>query len=206
MIAIVDYGMGNLRSVANAIAYCGAEPQVTDRADDLAEASHLVLPGVGAFGDAMARLSERGLIEPLTEQVLRKGKPLLGICLGMEVLAARSSEHGEHRGLGWFDADVVRLVPRERGLKVPHMGWNTIAAKVDHPVLRGLTPQQLTFYFVHSYHMACRSTGDVVATCDYGGSFAAIVGRDNTIATQFHPEKSQDSGLQLLTNFLRWRP
>ncbi len=204
-VAIIDYGRGNVRSVANALEYCGADAVVTSDPTAIDDASHILLPGVGAFGDAMAALVERGLPEILHRQVFEKGKPFLGICLGMQVLAARGLEHGEHQGLGWITGDVVRLEPGPDALKIPHMGWNDVHLARPHPVFAGLRPSQLTFYFVHSYHF--RADGaHVLATCDYGPPFTAAVAKDNMIATQFHPEKSQDSGVELLQNFVKWKP
>lgn len=205
-VAIIDYGMGNVRSVANAVDYCGADPVVTADPQEIADASHLILPGVGAFGDAMTNLRRRGLDEVLHREVREKGKPMLGVCLGMQVLAGVSREHGDHQGLGWFDADVVRIIPETPGLKVPHTGWNEAAPTRSHPIFAGLAKSRLTFYFVHSFHMRCRDEADRLAIFEHGGRFTAAVARDNIVATQFHPEKSQDSGVRLLTNFIRWRP
>jgi len=204
-VAIIDYGRGNVRSVANALEYCGADAVVTADPAAIDDASHIVLPGVGAFGDAMAALVARGLPEVLHRQVFAKGKPFLGICLGMQILASRGLEHGEHDGLGWIAGDVVRLEPGPDALKIPHMGWNDVTLARSHPVFAGLRPAQLTFYFVHSYHFRA-ATDHVLATCDYGRSFTAAVAKDNMIATQFHPEKSQDSGVELLENFVKWKP
>jgi glutamine amidotransferase len=204
-IAIIDYGRGNVRSVANAVEYCGADAVVTSDAAVIDDASHILLPGVGAFGDAMAALKERGLPEVLHRQAFEKGKPFLGICLGMQVLAERGHEHGTHDGLGWIKGEVARLQPGADSLKIPHMGWNDITLAAEHPVFKGFTPGRLTFYFVHSYHF--RAAADaVLATCDYGARFTAAVAKDNIVATQFHPEKSQDSGVEVLENFVKWNP
>ncbi len=209
-IAIIDYGMGNVRSVKNAIEYCGFDASVTSAPAAIADASHIILPGVGAFESAMANLRGAGLVELLTENVREKGKPLLGICLGMQVLAQTSSEHAlegqPHRGLGWFDAAVVRVEPKRADLKIPHMGWNSLVRERDHPVLKNIRDGDLNFYFVHSYQMQCQNKSDVVALADYGVPVTAIVASENIIATQFHPEKSQDSGLELLNGFLSWNP
>lgn len=204
IIAIVDYGMGNVRSVANAVDYCGFDPEITALPDRLAAASHVILPGVGAFGDAIGNLRARGLIDALNREVLEKGKPFLGICLGMQVLARSSEEHGQHLGLGWFEADVLRLRPADRSLKIPHMGWNAIEPTRPHSVI-AVKASEPTFYFVHGYHVRCDDPADVVAVCDYGGPVTAAIARDNIVATQFHPEKSQDNGIEVLTNFLRWK-
>ena len=209
-VAIIDYGRGNVRSVANAIEYCGADATITADPQEIDDASHIILPGVGAFGDAMAALNERGLPEVLGRQVKEKAKPFLGICLGMQLLASRGLEHGEHKGLGWIAGDVVRLEARgDLGLdhlKIPHMGWNSIALRSAHPLFAGLKPGQLTFYFVHSYHFATASSDTVLASCEDYGAFTAAVAKDTIVATQFHPEKSQDSGVELLQNFVKWKP
>jgi len=206
MIAIVDYGMGNVRSVMNALAWIGEDAEVTDDPRALDDADRLILPGVGAFGDAMENLRRRGLVEALHRQVQEKGKPFLAVCLGLQLLAKTSTEHGAHEGLGWLDADVVRFDVGDRALKIPHMGWNDVAPDQEHALFTGLRRDQFVFYFVHSFHIVCRNAGDVAATCTYGRPFTAAVGRDNVFATQFHPEKSQDSGIQILTNFASWKP
>jgi glutamine amidotransferase len=204
VIAVVDYGMGNVRSVQTALEYLGHEAIVTARPAAIQDASHVILPGVGAFGRAMANLAERDLCAVLRREVVERGKPFLGICLGMQLLARTSTEHGRHDGLGWMAADVVRLNVEEMGLKVPHTGWNDVEPNTDHPILAGLRPAQLVFYFVHSFHVVCRDPRLVLATSQYGRPFTAIIGRDNIVATQFHPEKSQDSGLAVLSNFAKW--
>ena len=205
-VAIIDYGRGNLRSVANAIEYCGADAVVTADPSVIDDASHIILPGVGAFGDAMAALNATGLPEILRRQVFEKGKPFLGVCLGMQLLADRGLEHGDHRGLGWIAGDVVRMAPGLDGLKIPHMGWNNIELVSSHPLFAKFRPGQLTFYFVHSYHFRTATPDTVLATCDFGAAFTAVVAKDNIVATQFHPEKSQDSGVELLENFVKWAP
>jgi imidazole glycerol-phosphate synthase subunit HisH len=198
--------MGNVRSMHNALDMLGIDAVVTADPDVIATAERLILPGVGAFGDAMGNLRTRGLVEVLSREVLEKRKPFLGVCLGMQLLARSSSEHGTHEGLGWFDADVVRFDLPHNGLKVPHMGWNDVATRKVHPLLHGLREDQFVFYFVHSFHVVCRDSDDVVADCEYGYPFAAAIARDNIFATQFHPEKSQDNGLQILRNFSEWAP
>ena len=209
-VAIIDYGMGNVRSVKNAVEYCGFDVAITADAKAIDDASHVILPGVGAFGDAMGNLQRAGLVEVLDAKVRAKGKPILGICLGMQVLAKSSTEHAEpgraYEGLGWFDAEVVRINPNGHKLKIPHMGWNNLAKRREHPVLAKLSEKNLNFYFVHSYQMRCRQKEDVIATAEYGEPITAIVGHDHVVATQFHPEKSQDSGIELLKNFLGWNP
>ena len=211
-VAIVDYGSGNLRSAAKAFAHeaAGRDVLVTGKAEDLARADHIVLPGVGAFGDCASGLAALpGMIEALEENVVHKAKPFLGICVGMQLMAARGLEHGSHDGLGWIDGEVVPLDPRgagERRLKVPHMGWNDLAFRgAAHPIFEGLVPGAHA-YFVHGYGFAAADPKCVLAEVDYGGSVTAAVGRDNMVGTQFHPEKSQAVGLALIANFLAWRP
>lgn len=207
MIAILDYGMGNVRSIINALSYIGHDAVLTAEERLIDDASHLILPGVGAFGDAMRNIGSRGLHGILHRQVFEKGKPFLGICLGLQLLAGSSEEHGRHQGLGWLDAEVVKFdFNGGSPLKIPHMGWNEIAPQGDQPLFRHLKATERTFYFVHSFHLVCRDPGDVAATCAYGIPFTAAVARNNIAATQFHPEKSQDNGLQVLKNFLEWNP
>jgi glutamine amidotransferase len=209
-VAIVDYGINNVRSVRNAVEYCGYDPIVTHDAATIAGSSHVILPGVGAFGDAMNNIRARGIDEVLDRHVREKGKPFLAVCLGMQLLAQTSEEHADngvpHRGLGWFDADVVRLAPNDPSLKIPHMGWNIVAKERDHPVLEHIRESNLAFYFVHSFAMRCNDPHDVVGRAQYGQAVTAIIAKDNIVATQFHPEKSQDSGIELVSNFLRWNP
>lgn len=205
MIGIVDYGMGNLLSVYHALDMIGAEPCICSQPDKLQDVERIILPGVGAFRDCMANLTRRAFVEALEEAVFRQGKPILGICLGMQVMASRSFEGGEHRGLGWFMADVVRLQPGDPTLRVPQIGWNEIRYRPASPLLAGLPPAP-DFYFVHSYYVKCDDADDVEATCDYGGLVTAAVRKNNIVATQFHPEKSQDHGLKVLENFVRWKP
>ncbi|MGD9538671.1 MAG: imidazole glycerol phosphate synthase subunit HisH [Alphaproteobacteria bacterium] len=211
-VVIVDYGSGNLRSAAKAFERAARDAgrevavRVSSEASSLAEASHIVLPGVGAFGDCRAGLMRLpGMWAALDEAVTRQGKPFLGICVGMQLMARKGREHGEHDGFGWIDGEVVRLAPRDPSLKVPHMGWNDLAVEaVDHPVLAGIESGAHA-YFVHSYHLALAGKARAYAEVDYGGPVAAVVGRDNMIGTQFHPEKSQALGLRLIANFLAWR-
>jgi glutamine amidotransferase len=213
LVAIIDYGSGNLRSaekaVARAVADGGlaARVTVTSDAEVVRSAERIVLPGVGAFADCMRGLhAVPGMVEALADAVRKRGVPFLGICVGMQLLAGRGLEHGAHEGLGWIDGDVVRLTPTDPALKIPHMGWNTLRVLKPHPVTAHLNgAKDAHAYFVHSYRFAA-SARDVVADTDYGGAVAAVVGRDNMIGTQFHPEKSQAVGLQLLQNFVRWRP
>lgn len=197
-LVIIDYGMGNLRSVQKAFAQFGFEAAISADPDRVAQASHLILPGVGAFADAIDALRTKGLDQPILAH-LNADRPFLGICLGLQLLFERGLEDGDHRGLGWFKGDVVRFPDRE-GLIVPHMGWNTVEAGPSAGEVFGSVPAGTHFYFVHSYH--ARPTEPVVAlTCDYGDGFAAAVSRGRCHAAQFHPEKSQAAGLELLRRF-----
>jgi len=212
-VVLIDYGSGNLRSAAKAferaVAEAGLDVSVVVSADPqtVRNADRVVLPGVGAFADCKRGLGAlAGMEEALDEVVLKRGLPFLGICVGMQLLAQWGREHGDHRGLGWIDGEVVPLEPADPALKVPHMGWNELAFRPgDHSLLAGLTPGQHA-YFVHSYHFHAADAGSVLATVEYGGPVAAVIGRDNIVGTQFHPEKSQATGLAVLTNFLRWKP
>jgi len=209
---VIDYGSGNLRSAAKALERAARETgvetavTVTGDAETLDRADRIVLPGVGAFGDCAAGLRALpGMIDALERNVREVRKPFLGICVGMQLMADRSIEHGAHEGLGWIPGEVRPLAPSEPGLKIPHMGWNIVEPKSNttHPVLAGFAGGAYA-YFVHSYAMVCDTESDVLATADYGGRFVTVVGRDNMIGTQFHPEKSQAAGLRLLGDFLRW--
>ncbi|MBU0725656.1 MAG: imidazole glycerol phosphate synthase subunit HisH [Alphaproteobacteria bacterium] len=210
---IIDYGSGNLRSAAKAFERAardnGIDATVTVTADAAAlrGASHIVLPGVGAFADCKRGLAAvPGMIEALEEQVIRGGKPFLGICVGMQLMADRGLEFETSQGLGWIPGDVVVLKPSDPALKVPHMGWNDLEIRSgDHPVLAGISTGDHA-YFVHSYQLAATHPDHVLASVDYGGPLTAMVGRDNLVGTQFHPEKSQEAGLRLIANFLGWRP
>lgn len=205
MIAIVDYGMGNVRSLQNAFEYLGSDVIITADPKELEAAERIVLPGVGAFGDAMTAIRERQLEPVLTRQALEVKKPMLGICLGMQLFAKNSVEHGEHRGLGWIDAEIQRL-DVQRPLKVPHVGWNDLHFPADDWLFKGIRPGQANFYFVHSFHMVCHQPGDRIATTDYGAPVTAVVRSGNLVAAQFHPEKSQDNGLKMLENWVAWNP
>ncbi|WP_343564362.1 imidazole glycerol phosphate synthase subunit HisH [Kiloniella sp. b19] len=209
-LAIVDYGSGNLRSAAKAFERAAREAGlafdivVTADADLVARADRIVLPGVGAFADCKAGLdSLDGMVAALEDAVLKRSVPFLGICVGMQLMASVGREHGDCRGLDWIAGDIVAIDPADPSLKVPHMGWNTLSLQGDHPVLNGLD-NGTHVYFVHSYHYLPKSRDHVLAEVDYGGALTAVVGRDNMIGTQFHPEKSQDAGLKLFANFLQW--
>lgn len=205
MIGVVDYGSGNLLSVTNALAMIGADAQLCSTPDTLLAAERIILPGVGAFKNCADNLRSRGFEAVLQELVIVQRRPILGICVGMQLMARKSMEGGEQAGLGWFDADVVRFAPQPEQLRVPQIGWNDIEYRANCPLFSGLQ-QKTDMYFVHSYWMDCRNKADISAWCDYGGSVTAAVWRDNIAGTQFHPEKSQDSGLRILENFASWRP
>ena len=212
-LALIDYGSGNLRSAAKALervareASTPVEVTVTDDAATVRRADAVVLPGVGAFGDCRAGLDAvPGMIDALRESVIERGRPFLGICVGMQLMAVRGIEHGEHSGLAWIHGTVAGLEPRDGALKIPHMGWNELRdVRGDHPVLAGLGGGAHV-YFAHSYGFRRIESSEVLARADHGGCFPAVVGRENLVGTQFHPEKSQDAGLRLLANFLAWRP
>ncbi len=213
-VAIVDYNSGNLHSAAKALERAaleagGATVVVTSDPDVVRKADRVVLPGVGAFADCRRGLDAvPGMVEAMTEAVRQRGKPFLGICVGLQLLAERGLEHGVTRGLGWIRGEVGRLAPADPALKIPHMGWNTLNPARPHPLFAGIPagPLGLHAYFVHSYHFLLADPADLVATSDYGGNVTAAVARDNVAGTQFHPEKSQTLGLALLANFLKWRP
>lgn len=206
MIAVINYGMGNVKSIINAVNYLGKKAILTADKKKIDNASHIILPGVGAFGNAMDKLSRKGLVGILKRQVFDKKKPFLGICLGLQLLADRSYEHGFHKGLGWISGEVKKFSLNEKKFKIPHIGWNEIRIVRRHPLFSGLRDNELTFYFVHSYHIVCKNPQDIAATCSYGENFPAVIAKENLVATQFHPEKSQDNGIQLLQNFLSWDP
>ncbi|MBT4018390.1 MAG: imidazole glycerol phosphate synthase subunit HisH [Alphaproteobacteria bacterium] len=212
-VAIIDYGSGNLRSAAKAFERMVRETGrsddilVTSDADVVRQSDHIVLPGVGAFADCRRGLyAVDGMVDALQHVVVDKGQPFLGICVGMQLMATVGREHGEHAGLDWIKGDIVPLSPADASLKVPHMGWNDLQIKENqHPVLSGIDTGDHV-YFVHSYHLRTEDPAHILATVDYGEAVTAIVGRDNLIGTQFHPEKSQQVGLHLIANFLNWKP
>lgn len=215
-VAIIDYGSGNLRSAEKAVERCLQDKgldlsvMVTSCPEKVAQADHIILPGVGAFGDCMQGLRALdGMVECLEQTVIKEGRPFLGICVGMQLLASEGHEHGVFEGLNWIKGLVKPLViPEGRDMKVPHMGWNQIEIAEQHkshPVFEGIKDGDHV-YFVHSYQFETDDPSHVVARTDYGSPISAIIGRDNIIGTQFHPEKSQRVGLQLIGNFLGWRP
>jgi glutamine amidotransferase len=199
-VAVINHGLSNLNSIVRALEVCGAVPVVTNSPAELAGVNRIVLPGVGAFGAAIERLRALGMDRALVAEVDRRSVPVLGICLGMQLLADRSTEGGEHAGLGLIPGDVERLQP-SGAERVPHVGWNSVTIERDDLLFSGIAPGS-DFYFVHSFHLRCRSPQDVLATTDYGGGFTAAARHGSVWAVQFHPEKSQRVGLQLLRNFL----
>ena len=214
-VAIVDYGSGNLHSAAKAFERAAREEglaqpiKVTSDPDEVRRADRVVLPGVGAFADCRRGLDAvDGMVEALDESVRARGRPFLGICVGMQLMAERGREYEVVQGLGWIAGEVDRIAPADPALKIPHMGWNTLEACRPHPLLEGIAvgPAGLHAYFVHSFHLRAAARSDLVAEADYGGPITAIVGRDTMVGTQFHPEKSQRLGLKLIGNFLKWKP
>lgn len=212
MITIIDYGSGNLRSAAKAFersareAGLDSQVVVTDDPDVVSKADRIVLPGVGAFKDCReGLLALDGMYDALEEAVIKRAVPFFGICVGMQLMATRSLEYGETAGFDWIAGDVSPLLPSDETLKIPHMGWNELIIESDHELLAGLRNKDHV-YFVHSYQVVLKKSDQLLASVDYGGPVAAIVGRDNMIGTQFHPEKSQEAGLRLISNFLQWKP
>lgn len=214
-VAIIDYGSGNLHSALKSFERASrdsgnnAEILLTDSAEVVSKADRVVLPGVGAFADCRRGLDNvLGMVEALRDCVVTKGNPFLGICVGQQLMADRGLEKLETPGLGWITGDVAEIVPDRLELKIPQIGWNTLDVVNDHPLLDGIStgPDGLHAYFVHSYHITEGSAEELIATTDYGGQVTAIVGRDNMVGTQFHPEKSQKLGLALIANFLKWTP
>ncbi|WP_095203111.1 imidazole glycerol phosphate synthase subunit HisH [Mesorhizobium carmichaelinearum] len=214
-VAIIDYGSGNLRSATKAFeraareAGIAAEIDLTADADRVRSADRIVLPGVGAYADCAAGLrAVDGMWEAVEDVAIAKGRPFLGICVGMQLMSERGLEKTITNGFGWISGDVKEITPTDPALKIPQIGWNTIELRREHPLFAGIPTGAagLHAYFVHSYHLDARKPDEVLAEADYGGPVTATVARDNLVGTQFHPEKSQALGLALITNFLRWRP
>lgn len=205
MIGIVDYGMGNLLSVKNAFEYLGEDVKTISDPSVLQSVEKIVLPGVGAFGDCIKNLKDKGFIAALNYHVVEKKVPIMGICLGMQVMSKIGHEGGHFEGLGWFDAEVIKLHPSDKKLRVPHVGWTDIEYNKQSPLFAGLngTPD---FYFVHSYYVKCSDEKDVDASYDFGHKVTASIRKNNIFGTQFHPEKSQEHGLRILENFINWKP
>lgn len=214
-VAIIDYGSGNLRSATKAFERAAREAGIaaaidlTADAERVATADRIVLPGVGAYADCRAGLDAvDGMVDALREAVEHRGRPFLGICVGMQLMSERGLEKTVTQGLGWIGGDVKEITPSDPSLKIPQIGWNTIHVKHSHPVFDGIRTGDdgLHAYFVHSYHLDASNEAEVIAVADYGGPVTAVVARDNRVGTQFHPEKSQTLGLALIANFLRWKP
>jgi len=211
LTVLVDFGSGNLHSAEKAFQRMAAEGSggqmvVSDRPDDVARADRIVLPGDGAFAACKSQLAARaGLFEAIDLAVRIKARPFLGICVGMQLMASRGLEHGETAGFDWIGGEVVAIEPDDARLKVPHMGWNDLRLEAKHPVLDGIKSGDHA-YFVHSYQFRVQNSAHRLAYCDYGTEITAVVGRDNLVGTQFHPEKSQSAGLRLISNFLNWSP
>ena len=214
-VVIIDYGSGNLHSALKSFERANAESgtdfniKLSSDPTDVQAAQRIVLPGVGAFADCyQGLLAVDGMREALEESVIAQGKPFFGICVGMQMMADRGLEHGDHQGLGWISGQVEKIEPTDKNLKIPHMGWNTLNPITDHPLLKdiplGDTGQHA--YFVHSYHFKTSQRANDILETDYGGPVTAMVAKDNMIGTQFHPEKSQKMGLALIANFLKWKP
>lgn len=211
LTVLIDYAAGNLHSAEKAFQRMarevgGGEVIVSSRAEDVARADRIVLPGDGAFPACMAELKDQtGLFDALIEAVEERGRPFLGICVGMQLMARVGREYSDTEGLGWIDGEVVRIEPEVEGLKIPHMGWNDLIIDRPHPVFQGIQTGDHA-YFVHSFQMVMSNPEHLLAHCDYGGPVTAIVGRDTMVGTQFHPEKSQSAGLRLIANWLTWKP
>lgn len=201
MIGVINYGMGNIGSVVNAIYHLGYDAQVISNVFKVEDFTHLIIPGVGSYNEAMINVNKKGLIGPIKE-FASSGKPLLGICLGMQILSTYGLEGGKSEGLGLIDG-IVDFIDADETLILPHVGWNDIDLKVQHPMLDGIK-SHIDFYFVHSYAFQVGYQRDVIASVDYGYEFPAIIGKNNVVGIQFHPEKSQDSGLKIIENFLEW--
>ena len=200
MIAIIDYGLGNLKSVFGAVKRLGYDVVISRDFKDLERAHKLILPGVGAFGDGMRNLNEFGLVDCLSTLVLKESKPILGICLGAQLMAEESFEFGNNQGLGWIKGSVIKFDLADKKLRIPHVGWNSLLQVKDDPLFHDI-PDKGLFYFVHSYHLQCKED-IVIGECEYGNRFTAAFHKNNIYGTQFHPEKSQLLGLELLKNFL----
>lgn len=209
--ALIDYGSGNIASAAKALSRAAAQSSgheifVTADPDMVRKCERIVLPGVGAFADCMRGLSAvPGMVEALNESVIQGGKPILGICVGMQLMATAGREFGVHTGLNWIEGEVIPLSPADPALKIPHMGWNEIDLVQNHPIFAGLD-EGANAYFVHSFEMKPTARAHLLATTDYGGAVTAAIGKGNIVGTQFHPEKSQAVGLKILANFLSWTP
>lgn len=200
-VAVIDYGMGNLDSVSRAVEECGGRPIVTNQKKDIKDSDFLILPGVGAFSQGMKNINRIGLNSVLFEHVIDNKIPILGICLGMQLMADKGWEGGETEGLGWIEGEVERLKPQDPNIRIPHVGWNEVIFSRDSPLFKGIQSGR-DFYFVHSYHFCCDSESDVIGHTPYCDGFVSAVQKENIFGVQFHPEKSQRLGFKLIRNFL----
>ena len=200
MIGLIDYGMGNILSVLNAFEYIGADIKVCHKSSDIRDKDKLILPGVGAFSDCMKSLNELGFIDELDNFVIQKKKPILGICLGMQVMASKGYENGIFDGLNWIDSEVIPINTKNLDIKIPHIGWNSLHNLKRNNIFYNIE-ENFNFYFVHSYFMKCNNKNDIIAECEYGNHITAAVNKGNIFGVQFHPEKSQDYGLRIIENF-----
>jgi glutamine amidotransferase len=205
MVGIIHCGSGNIGSVSGAVSHLGGHPVIVERPGQMDKCSRLILPGVGSFREAVTQLHARSLWGDLQRFALESGRPVLGICLGMQIMASRGFEGGETEGLGWFEGSVDRIQTTKQAARLPHVGWNEVVVCQSHPLLAGI-PDKSDFYFVHSYTVSLADKSSLVATCPYGDGVTAIMAKANIVAVQFHPEKSQDHGLRMLDNFLGWEP
>lgn len=198
MLLVIDYGLGNLVSVKNMFKKLGVPTVISDKVSEIESAEKLILPGVGAYDNGMNLIKQKGLIDVLNKRVLVDKTPILGICLGMQLLT-KSSEEGKEKGLGWIDADTVKFNFSDKSLKIPHMGWNYVQVKKENKLINSQGKHR--FYFVHSYYVKCHNPNDIIATCDYGTEFTCMLNHDNIYGAQFHPEKSLKFGMEVLNNF-----
>lgn len=200
-VVVIDYNMGNTDSVMRAIEECGGNPVLSNKLDDIRDATHIILPGVGAFRNGIENLKTLGILSELESQVFDHKIPFLGICLGMQLLAKTGTEFGNVEGMSWIDGKVIKLIQSEKNERIPHMGWNEVHFRQDSLLFEGIESGK-DFYFVHSFHFHCQNNENILATTPYCGSFCSVVGKDNILGTQFHPEKSQKLGFAVLRNFL----
>ncbi|MCK5541085.1 MAG: imidazole glycerol phosphate synthase subunit HisH [Desulfobacterales bacterium] len=200
-IAIINYGLGNLRSVAGAVERVGFKPLITNSPKEIRDSEKMIIPGVGAFGDGIKNINELNIITDLEKFIYEDKKPVLGICLGFQLMALSSCEFGRHDGLGWIDATVEKMEGNNGAYRLPHVGWSDLI-QLQSSILFEKIPKEALFYYVHSYHVVCKTTKNIIGECEYGNKFVSVIEKDNIYGTQFHPEKSQKWGLQLLKNFL----
>tara|TARA_B110000858_G_scaffold149041_1_gene169438 strand:- start:287 stop:898 length:612 start_codon:yes stop_codon:yes gene_type:complete len=201
MIGLIDYGMGNILSVYNALLFVGADVEICSSTDQINKMDKLILPGVGAFSDCMKNLNSKNFIDSLNFKVIKEEVPILGICLGMQVMASSSQEGGTHKGLNWFDAEVVPIHNNQKEMKILHVGWNSLNIQKENKILKNI-PADADFYFIQAYHMKCNNSQELIATSEYYNKITSVINKKNIFGTQFHPEKSQDHGMTILENFM----